>query len=160
MTMATDMTLKTVQALVEALQNSAPKQGNLLKYVSAQAKGRALIEQMQREQVAVCPECGCHFTGSLDGQYAVRQREEAQPVAWRVRRSGDEQYELFFNREAAQRRAECFVPPRKAEPLYATQQPESRKEQAAPHRRSLVGDQKPNEHDESLLRVEDHGGGG
>ena len=57
--------------------------------------------------------------------------DAVQPVAWRVRRSGDEQYELFFNREMAQRRAECFVPPRKAEPLYAAPHPA----QASPRKR-------------------------
>lgn len=45
---------------------------------------------------------------------------EAQPVAWRVRRTGDERYELFFDHATAVRRGECFVPSRPAEPLYAT----------------------------------------
>jgi len=41
-----------------------------------------------------------------------------RPVAWRVRRS-DGEHELFFHEPTAQRRAECFVPHSRAEPLYS-----------------------------------------
>lgn len=41
-----------------------------------------------------------------------------RPVAWRVRRS-DGQYELYFQQQAAQRAAECYVPASRAEPMYS-----------------------------------------
>jgi hypothetical protein len=43
-----------------------------------------------------------------------------EPVAWRVRRSGDERHELFVSEYNAARRASSFVPPRQVEPLYAS----------------------------------------
>lgn len=50
--------------------------------------------------------------------------EGREPVAWRVRRS-DGEYELFFHHPTAKRRAECFVPPARAEPLYTSPPPKS-----------------------------------
>ena len=50
-----------------------------------------------------------------------------EPVAWRVRRN-DGQYELYFVKAAADRRADCFIKRPQVEPLYT-----------APPRREWVG---------------------
>lgn len=44
-----------------------------------------------------------------------------EPVAWRVARNKDE-YELFFNKQMAERRAECFIRRPTVEPLYTADQ--------------------------------------
>lgn len=45
----------------------------------------------------------------------------AEPVAWRVARNKDE-YELFFNKQMTERRAECFIRRPTVEPLYTADQ--------------------------------------
>lgn len=61
-----------------------------------------------------------------------------EPVAWRVARNKDE-YELFFNKQMAERRAECFIRRPTVEPLYtADQVPAVEREPLTPREIELI----------------------
>lgn len=104
--MSTD-NLKTVQALVDALDGSVPKPGNLVKREAARAAGRALIAQMQREpkqERRLCARCGDLLMSAFTDlcyscNQVMMQREAVQPAVpgtvdeileWIVSMSDDE----------------------------------------------------------------------
>lgn len=61
-------------------------------------------------------ERGATLTGMFQAAYDAAPEMKQEPVAWRVWRGDD--YELYFNLDSAIRRTECFIKPRKVEPLY------------------------------------------